>query len=165
MSLINRLTRGMIHKDGEFSIIHRTGIWEKHGQHWFNQKLIRLLDVYIPFLPIWLLTRFDVKWAKKLLGRLLGFSKCSGCGMTWNYATEKHISYSEHSGMFPICTECFDRMEPDEIDEHIRNLVLEWIEDCHSMRLPWSQSHDKTPTEIIMAAQAEMRRMKGEEAS
>lgn len=142
MSIINTLTSGLIYRDGE-SHGYRTGPWQKHGNYWINIKLVRF-PTYITHGPECLLAALGCKWAKIAIGRALGYSGCYHCGMTWNYVEGKTIYYSEGSGMFPLCEECFDRLSPEEIDPYIEKLAMSW----------------QNPQKVIEPAKAEVRRMK-----
>lgn len=156
MSVINTVTLGLIHKDGEWPGRIGGSSW-KYGNYWVSTKIIHL-PTYITLAPMFLLVALGCKRAKIVIGRRLGYSGCFHCGMTWNYAQSKSIQFSETRGMFPLCEECFSKLPPEEIDPYIERLVWEWIEINAKYGLKWSES--QSPQEIIEAAKAEVRRMK-----
>ena len=162
MSLINSLTRGLIYKDGE-SQPHRKGrssYYSKNegSKYWVDDRLRNLIKVFIPLFPVWVLSRFQVTWAMKKIGKALGSGSCSCCGMPWRYVRGATINYSETSGMFPICVSCFRLLTPDQIDFHIEKLVSSWRFD--NKEYGFERAKEQTPEEVIVAAKAEMRRMK-----
>ncbi|GAI30731.1 unnamed protein product, partial [marine sediment metagenome] len=108
MSLINTLTLGLIRKDGEWPSKVCGSSW-KYGDYWISTRII-LLPTYIKLSPLYLISLFGFKGVKIIIGKALGYLGCSHCHMTWNYVEGKSIKYSEHSGMFPLCEECFDKL-------------------------------------------------------
>ncbi len=159
MSLINTISRGLIHKDGEHSITKHGGSWRKgeNGKYWVSNRLTNLLHVYIPLFPVWIFSLFT-NWGKKLIGRALGYSSCAHCGMAWLYVKGKTIYYCESSGMFPLCVDCFDKLAPEEIDPHIEAVVWNWLEIEERHGLTWDK--EQSPAEIIAAAKQQVRVMK-----
>jgi len=145
-SIINRLTRGLIYKEGELSLA-RTGTWFKRGKYWISYKILTFLTL-LRILPIYLLSQLKVKWAIRSVGRALGYGACLRCKMPWNHVKPKTIMYRPDSGMFPLCVDCFDSLSIEEIDLYIERLVSEWPE-CDSER-----------QEIAELAKAEAGRMK-----
>lgn len=156
MSIINRLTSGLIYKDGE-SPGYRTGMWQKQGNYWIHTKIARL-PTYIKHGPEYLLAVLGCKRAKIAIGRALGFGGCYHCGMTWNHVEGKTIYYSEGGGMFPLCEECFDKLSPEEIDPYIEQVVMSWLKSNAEYGLKWG--YKQSSQEIIESAKAEVRRMK-----
>jgi hypothetical protein len=150
MSIINRLTSGLIYKDGE-SPGYRTGMWQKHGNYWIHTKIVHL-PTYIKHGLEYLLAILGCRWARIAIGKALGYGGCYRCGMTWNYVKGKTIYYTEGSGMFPLCAECFDKLPPEEIDPYIEKLVMSWLDS------EWH--HKQNPQELIESAKAEVREMK-----
>lgn len=161
MSLINSLTRGLIYEDGESQPYRKGGCSyskKKDSKYWVSDRLRNLIEVFIPLFPVWVLSRFQVTWAMKKIGKALGFGSCSSCGMPWRYVRWATINYSEKSGMFPICVTCFRLLTPAQIDFHIEELVNSWLSDNKKYGLEWGKK--QAPEELIAAAKAEMRRMK-----
>lgn len=161
MSLLNKMTRGLIYKDGETSISSRGGSWSKSpkGKLWISSRLSNL-RVFITFFPIWVLSCYKVTWAMKLIGKALGFSSCASCGIPWRYVRGQNIYYSENRGMFPVCIHCFQSLTPEQIDIHIEALVNSWAD--INRKYGFEGDKEQTPEEVIAAAEAEMRRMKQE---
>lgn len=161
MSLINTLTRGLIYKDGEEPVGNWKGGWQKDKDsvYWVSSGLLSLLHVYLPLFPIWVVSLLKVQRAQKFIGRRLGFGSCAHCGMPWKYGRGKVISFSEDGGMFPVCAKCFDLLSTAQLDIYIEALVRGWqVSDVRYGR-KWERA--QTPEQVIVAAQAEMRRMKG----
>ena len=156
MSLVKTLTLGLIHKDGEWPSRICGSSWQ-YGDYWVSTKII-LLPTYIKLAPMFLLAAFGYKWAKMVIGKALGYSGCSHCGMTWNYVKGKRIHFSANEGMFPLCEECFDKLLPEEIDPYIDKLVMEWLEIDAKHGLKWHE--EQSPEEVAESAKAEVRRMK-----
>ncbi len=156
MSLVSTLTGGLIHKDGEWPNRICGSAW-KYGNYWVSTRII-LLPTYIKLTPMFLLAALGYRWAKIVIGRVLSYSGCSHCGMTWNYVKGKNIQFSDNEGMFPLCEECFDKLPPEEIDPYIERLVQEWLEINAKYGLKWGRG--QSPQEVIESAKAEVRRMK-----
>jgi hypothetical protein len=163
MSLINTLTHGLIYRDGEYPKGRSWGGgWDKRaeGTYWISSGLLDL-QVYIKYLPVWLLSLASARWAQKIIGNAFGYGSCCSCGMPWKYVKGKTISFSESEGMFPLCETCFDRLTPEEIDPYIEQLVQKWLDDNVKYKFKWSIK--QSPQEVIDAAKAEVRRMKQKE--
>lgn len=158
MSLVNTLTRGLIYPDGEHSVSNIVGGWHKYGNYWISVRLTNL-RVYLSHLPAYICSRLGFIWAKKLIGSALGYSHCYHCEMPWCYVEHESIKFSEDSGMFPLCKTCFSILEPGQIGVYILELVSEWIQINERYSLPWDKA--QTPEEVVEAANAEVRRMKG----
>ena len=66
------------------------------------------------------------------LSKLKGYSWCYYCGYTWEIVEGAYIPYKErlpeqNGGMFPICSECFDKLGEDEICKYCGDLMGSWI--------------------------------------
>jgi hypothetical protein len=74
------------------------------------------------------------KRIKSSYGKMNGLSSCSHCGLAWNVVNGEHIPYTarspefSHSSMFPICIECFDKLDSDQIFNYCQELVNRWKE-------------------------------------
>lgn len=72
---------------------------------------------------------------KNWIERTPGYSWCQHCGKTWDKVESKSVPYDakipefSNSGMFPLCTKCFDELNSDEILEHCRKLTSDWKKD------------------------------------
>lgn len=159
MSLVKTVTGGLIHKEGEFGggWLPCHGWW-KHGDYWFSCWLMTL-PKYLKYLPIWILSLLGFRWAMIVFGTILGYSHCYHCLMPWKYVEHRSINFSKSQGMFPLCVHCFDKLEPDQINPYIEKLVMKWQEINIEYNLKWD--NQQTPVEVIVAAKAEVRRMKG----
>ena len=54
---------------------------------------------------------------KKVLnkkGAYLGMSSCGRCGDTWNWKEGHHTLFSDGSGCFPLCEECWQLLSIEE---------------------------------------------------
>lgn len=156
MSLIRTLTWGYIYRNGESPRFGLSGGWWKYGNYWIPIILAQL-PTYLRLLPIWIMSLFRVKFAQKIMGRALGFSCCAHCGMPWKYVEGKPIPFSDSSGMFPLCEQCFDELSPQRIDMYIDQLINTWLDDHRRLRLEWQMLQ---PADLAEAAKAEVRRMK-----
>jgi len=94
-----------------------------------------------------LLKRIRTVW-----GKSVGYGSCSHCNRTWDCVEPKGIRYSETGGMFPLCKECFYKLEIEQVENYIDQLVKEWTE------LGWNQY--KSPSAVIRDATFEAGRMK-----
>lgn len=159
MSLVNLLTIGLVHKDGEEALVSSWGMYSKSkdSQYWVSDALRDFVSVYLPLFPIWLLSLCRLRCAMKLIGQALGYSCCSNCGMPWKYVQWKNIHFSPSEGMFPLCEKCFNSLGPEEIDRHIEKLVLRWWDDSIKYGYDWGK---EPPQKIIESAKAEVRRIK-----
>lgn len=79
---------------------------------------------------------------KNFIGHFGGFGECAHCHDTWNWKEHKTIPYAEnvqtgdiYSGMFPICSECFSALKPNEILYYCRELLHQWIAETGDMRI------------------------------
>jgi hypothetical protein len=66
------------------------------------------------------------KWINNLVGRWKGFASCSECGDSLYWKPYQSILYDDHSGMFPLCRECFNRLDTTAILRHCANLYMSW---------------------------------------
>jgi len=51
-------------------------------------------------------------------GSLQGYGGCNHCGDTWNWKQGHSVMYSETSGAFPLCEECYQKLKPEIIWEY-----------------------------------------------
>jgi len=62
---------------------------------------------------------------RRAIGRMKHYSGCAHCGGTWNFKKPFDIKVSEHSGVFPICTDCAKKLTPQQIMNYLKELY-EW---------------------------------------
>jgi hypothetical protein len=55
----------------------------------------------------------------------LNFSKCSRCGLPWNECESKSIKTSETTGVFAMCTYCWDQ---SDLEERLHHFKTVWYE-------------------------------------
>ena len=81
------------------------------------------------------------KRIKSSYGKMNGLSSCYRCGLAWNVANGKNIPYTARlpefsdRSMFPICVECFDKLDSDQIFNYCQELVNRWKESEHDLHV------------------------------
>lgn len=81
------------------------------------------------------------KRIKSSYGKMNGLSSCSHCDLAWNVVNGKDIPYTArlpefpYSSMFPICVECFDKLDSDQIFNYCQELVNRWKESEHDLHV------------------------------
>ncbi|GAH45424.1 unnamed protein product [marine sediment metagenome] len=84
-----------------------------------------------------------------LIGRSKGYSGCGRCGGTWNWKEGETIYYSEGRGMFPLCKECFEELDEEEILSYCKKLMKCWIGMGSSdISKNWDKMVDNLKTDI-----------------
>ena len=76
-----------------------------------------------------------LRWVKNTYGNSTGYSGCSHCGDTWNWKKEHTIMYSEGSGMFPLCQDCFDTLSIEKVIDYCLDLNSKWIKGGSGLNL------------------------------
>lgn len=72
---------------------------------------------------------------KNFISKMKGYGSCYNCGRTWEFVEGAYIPYETrlpsppHSSMFPICTECFDSANEEDILKHTKVLLDSWIKE------------------------------------
>lgn len=57
-----------------------------------------------------------------------GYSHCHCCGWTWNKVNGKTMKYSENSGCFAICEDCFGELVSERKYDEIINYYTDLLE-------------------------------------
>lgn len=57
-----------------------------------------------------------------------GFGRCARCGDSWAWKKTGGVQYSASGSMFPVCMECQDELEPQELYHYCEKLVHSWEE-------------------------------------
>lgn len=60
------------------------------------------------------------------IGRAKGYSGCYHCRGTWNWKKHHNIPYREGSSMFPLCRECFEKLDAKTIIDYCKRLMAYW---------------------------------------
>ena len=68
-----------------------------------------------------------MKWFKNWRGDLKGYGRCQCCGDSWSWKKSCSIKYEKNSSMFPICQECFDRIDETVILQYCKRLIAKWL--------------------------------------
>jgi len=77
------------------------------------------------------LDRFSLKWRKHLASIFSflnpSFSTCSRCEMPWSNITSHTTWLPKNSGLFPLCTSCWEELEtPEARLPFYKQLWLRW---------------------------------------
>lgn len=56
----------------------------------------------------------------------MGYGHCLHCKDTWKTKEGHTIQFSEHSGMFPLCEECYKILPPEKIFTYIERQLDLW---------------------------------------
>lgn len=68
-----------------------------------------------------------VRIIKNFLGSLRGYSGCLRCGDSWSWKKDHSIPCDEHgSGIFPLCEECWLKIDKDEKIFWVKELENWW---------------------------------------
>lgn len=60
-------------------------------------------------------------------GRVAGFGSCYRCGGTWNHVEEHTTYYNDHSGCFPLCKDCWEKLTPEQRLPYYAQLMGLWL--------------------------------------
>lgn len=63
------------------------------------------------------------------IGRAKGYSGCYHCGDTWNWKAKYFIPYRDGAQMFPLCRECFEKLDAKTIIDYCMELMEDWKRD------------------------------------
>jgi len=77
-----------------------------------------------------------------LSGKVQGCGGCMHCGDNWLWKQIKTISYTDESGMFPLCSECFNNLNYDTVLWYHLKLFEEW------KRVPTNEQLERLSLEI-----------------
>lgn len=69
-----------------------------------------------------------------------GYSYCDRCHGRWNIVERHSTRFNEHSGLFPLCEECWRALTPEERWPYYQRLLMEW--NCAPGDIKWMQVHD-----------------------
>jgi hypothetical protein len=67
-------------------------------------------------------------------------STCNRCGGGWNWKEGHTVYYttSHHSGMFPICEDCWKEITPEERFHYCHELSMRWAMSGHpKLNIDW----------------------------
>ena len=53
------------------------------------------------------------RWLRNLVGKVLGYGHCQGCGDSWLFA-RKHFIRAYHGQIFPYCEQCHVALSLDQ---------------------------------------------------
>ena len=69
------------------------------------------------------------------IGECLGYGACAECDDSWHWKQPQDLSYSDSSGMIPICKACFLELSDERVLEHCMDMWVSWGEsDCEFTR-------------------------------
>lgn len=63
---------------------------------------------------------------KNWIGRTKGYSGCYHCAGTWNWKRPYYIPYREGCEMFPLCKECFEKLDTKTTLDYCKKLMADW---------------------------------------
>ena len=88
-----------------------------------------------------LLLRKIIAWLTRPFS--LGFSSCGRCKRTWNICQYHITDYSEESGCFPLCEDCWGELTTNERVPYYQDLITS---------RHWCNSPEKIESELIIKA-------------
>ena len=82
------------------------------------------------------------RYLRNRRGRLAGLGDCLRCHDTWDWKPSHVTNYSQTSGCFPLCEECWTELTPDERLPYYALLAGLWIDEAqHYGRQDWVQDY------------------------
>lgn len=63
---------------------------------------------------------------KNWVRRIKGYNGCYHCGGAWNSKEKYLIPYREAYKMFPLCRECFEKLDAKTILDYCKKLMGDW---------------------------------------
>ena len=125
MSLVSKITRGHITKEGDKLLYGFQYNRILNSKYWETEKAKEFIECLLVF-PVLFLAKYS-KNARNFIGKRMGFSGCANCGDTWNWKTRHDTNYREGSSMFPLCEECYQILSPEKRFYYHKKLLDEWI--------------------------------------
>jgi hypothetical protein len=128
MCLIGKLTMGRIVRDGCQKHFTRYPYHRTEGSnYWFTTSFKEKIGL-LPIFPLALLQPFSRR-ARNFCGSFLGYGGCSHCGDSWRWKREHLIPFLMGKQMFPLCEECFNKLDKEEVLGYCIKLIQRWARD------------------------------------
>lgn len=70
---------------------------------------------------VWIVKKF-----RNLLGTFQGYSGCLKCKDSWNWKKSHDLKYSKDEAMFPLCEECWSKIDIKEKKHYVDKLLMKW---------------------------------------
>ncbi len=84
--------------------------------------MVTMLSIMLIIVSLRLIYVSNIQ-SKNIIGTSRGYSGCDNCGDTWNWKKYHIIDYSETSGMFPLCEECYQKLDIEKVKHYVRKLA------------------------------------------